>query len=232
MRSERRRALAGEHVLPRLSVTVLCEDEIRRRRLSSILAREGFALSAQTRSADALAAEWAGRPLHAVVLAWEQLGGEEAACIRMLRRELPGKRIVVVAGEASRRALRDALDDGADGLVMESEAEALLALAVRAVCAGSLVLPADLREHVSRPALSAREKQVLGMVVMGFTNGEIAAKLHLAESTVKSHLSSAFSKLDVRSRNEATALILDPDAGLGTGVLAISGAEGGGRRSK
>jgi hypothetical protein len=49
---------------------------------------------------------------------------------------------------------------------------------------------------------------------------------------VKSHLSSAFSKLGVRSRNEATALILDPENGLGTGILAISQderAEGEGR---
>jgi DNA-binding NarL/FixJ family response regulator len=219
MRPESRSVLAGERVLPRLSVAILCEDEITRRRLSTILGRDGLAVSAEPK---------AGRPLDAVVLVRERLGSEETAFIRALRRELPEEGIVVVAGEASRRALRDALDEGADGLVLEREAEVLLALAVRAVCAGSLVLPADLREHVSRPALSAREKQVLGMVVMGFTNGEIAAKLHLAESTVKSHLSSAFSKLDVRSRNEATALILDPERGLGTGVLAISGAEGGG----
>lgn len=221
MRPESSSVLAGERVLPRLSVTVHCQDEITRRRLSAILEREGLAVPART---------GARRSVDAHVLVWERLGGEEAAFIRTQRQELPEGRIVVVAGEASRRALRDALDEGADGLVMERDAEALLALAVRAVCAGSLVLPADLREHVSRPALSAREKQVLGMVVMGFTNGEIAAKLYLAESTVKSHLSSAFSKLDVRSRNEATALILDPERGLGTGVLAISGAEGGGER--
>ena len=228
MRPESRSVLAGERVLPRLSVTILCEDEITRRRLSTILRGEGLAVSAPPRSAEGLLADRAGRPLDAVVVVSEQMGGEDVARIRTLRREVPCMRIVVVAGDASRRALRDTLEEGADGLVMEREAEALLALALRTVCAGSLVLPADLRAHVSRPALSAREKQVLGMVVMGFTNGEIAAKLHVAESTVKSHLSSAFAKLDVRSRNEATALILDPERGLGTGVLAISGAEGGG----
>jgi len=70
-----------------------------------------------------------------------------------------------------------------------------------------------------------REKQVLGMVVMGFSNGEIANKLVLAESTIKSHLSSAFSKLGVRSRGEATELILDPVNGLGPGILSIAGTE-------
>jgi DNA-binding NarL/FixJ family response regulator len=60
------------------------------------------------------------------------------------------------------------------------------------------------------------------MVVLGLTNGEIAHKLRLSESTVKSHLSSSFTKLGVRSRGEAASLILDPAAGLGTGILVIS----------
>jgi hypothetical protein len=67
-----------------------------------------------------------------------------------------------------------------------------------------------------------REKQILGMVVMGFTNADIAAELYLAESTVKSHLSSAYPKLGVRSRRQATALILDPTQGLGPGIFAIA----------
>jgi DNA-binding NarL/FixJ family response regulator len=65
------------------------------------------------------------------------------------------------------------------------------------------------------------------MVVLGFSNGEIARKLHLAETTVKSHLSSTFRKLGVRSRSEAAALVLDGQSGLGLGVLTISdGGEG------
>ena len=57
---------------------------------------------------------------------------------------------------------------------------------------------------------------------MGFSNAEIARKLFVTEATVKSHLSSSFAKLGVRSRAEATARILDPEHGLGTGILAIS----------
>ena len=44
---------------------------------------------------------------------------------------------------------------------------------------------------------------------MGFTNSEIGARMFLAESTVKSHLSSSYSKLGVRSRSEAVSLLLD-----------------------
>ena len=71
------------------------------------------------------------------------------------------------------------------------------------------------------PSLSVREKQVLGMVVMGFSNGEIASRLFVAESTVKSHLSSAFAKLGVRSRHEATDLIVNRAWGIGLGILSI-----------
>ena len=59
------------------------------------------------------------------------------------------------------------------------------------------------------------------MVVLGLANREIAHKLRLSESTVKSHLATSYTKL-VRTRAEAAAFILDPRAGLGTGILAIT----------
>jgi len=59
--------------------------------------------------------------------------------------------------------------------------------------------------------------------VMGYMNSQIAERLFLAESTVKSHLSSAFGKLGVHSRNEAVSLILDPERGLATSILAPVG---------
>jgi DNA-binding NarL/FixJ family response regulator len=65
----------------------------------------------------------------------------------------------------------------------------------------------------------------MGMVVLGLSNAEIAAKLVVAESTIKTHLTSTFAKLGVRSRSEASALILDSERGLGTGILSISEAE-------
>ena len=81
---------------------------------------------------------------------------------------------------------------------------------------------AEHRDAVAQPILSPREKQVLSMVVLGFTNREVANKLHVTETTVKSHLSSVYRKLRVRSRHEATALILS-DKNLGLGILALSG---------
>ncbi len=81
-----------------------------------------------------------------------------------------------------------------------------------------------MRAPLETESLSMREKQVLSMIVMGSTNAEIATKLFLAESTVKSHLSSAYNKLGVCSRKDAASRILDPLQGLGPGILAISAA--------
>jgi DNA-binding NarL/FixJ family response regulator len=64
-----------------------------------------------------------------------------------------------------------------------------------------------------------REREVLRLAVTGHTNGEIASTLFLAESTVKSHLSSAYRKLGAGGRSEAASMILDPDEGLADMVL-------------
>ena len=73
--------------------------------------------------------------------------------------------------------------------------------------------------------LSERQRTILRLVVRGFTNRQIADELYLAESTVKTHLSSAFTKLDTHSRAEVTELILDPDEGRGLGVLGVTDVE-------
>ena len=57
---------------------------------------------------------------------------------------------------------------------------------------------------------------------MGLTNREIAENLFFSESTVKSHLNTAYRKLGVTSRVEAAEMITDPEEGLGTGILAIT----------
>jgi len=96
---------------------------------------------------------------------------------------------------------------------------------VRALMAGQLSMPDECRSLFEKPALSPREKQIMAMLVMGFPNQEIADRLFVTESTIKSHLASAFKKLGVRSRGEATAVILDPNTGLGLGVLALTQGE-------
>jgi len=161
-----------------------------------------------------------------VVLHCESVGACELRVLAELRRRVPQLRIVAVCESVTGRTAQRAIDGGVDGLVLAEQLEATLAPTLAAVLAGQAAVPRTLRRSVRRPVLSFREKQILAMVVMGFTNAEIGQRLYLAESTVKSHLSSAFTKLGVRSRNEAAALILDPNGSLGMGILAITGGDG------
>jgi DNA-binding NarL/FixJ family response regulator len=133
----------------------------------------------------------------------------EMAALRRLRRELRDPAVLAVSPMATGTGVRRALDAGADGVVFESELESTLAVAVRAVASGQSVVPRKLRASVERPAFSHRERQVLSFVSRGLTNAQIAEQLFLSESTIKSHLSSAFSKFGVRSRKEAAALFLE-----------------------
>lgn len=144
--------------------------------------------------------------------------------VREIRPKLPACPVIVVWPGASQGDPRRALRAGADALVNDCSLERELGPTVRAVCAGLTCVPLRHRAILDAEALSMREKQILGMLVRGFTNAEIAAKLFLAESTVKSHLSSAYAKLGVRSRQAAATMILDPHGGLGPGILAISAA--------
>ena len=151
----------------------------------------------------------------------------EMAALRRLRRELRDPAIVAVSPMATGTGVRRALDAGADGIVFESELESTLAVAVRAVASGQSVVPRKLRASVERPAFSHRERQVLSFVSRGLTNAQIAEKLFLSESTIKSHLSSAFSKFGVRSRKEAAALFLELEqtsGALSTGPETAFGA--------
>jgi DNA-binding NarL/FixJ family response regulator len=146
-----------------------------------------------------------------IVVACDVDRHREMAALRRLRREVPGPAIVAVSPTATATGVRRALDAGADAIVFEPLLESTLAVAVSAVGSGQSVVPREMRASVERPAFSHRERQVLTYVSQGLTNAQIADELFLSESTIKSHLSSAFAKFGVRSRREAAALFLEQE---------------------
>jgi DNA-binding NarL/FixJ family response regulator len=127
--------------------------------------------------------------------------------------------LVLVSPDCGSLGARRAVRAGAQSLVLEDQLDMALVPAVRAVAAGLSVVPATLRNGGDSLTFSHREREVLGLAISGHTNSEIATTLFLAESTVKSHLSSAYRKLGAVSRKDAASLILDPDEGLGDIVL-------------
>jgi DNA-binding NarL/FixJ family response regulator len=196
----------------------VASTEALRSAIAASVTQHGLQIVATVRTPSQLES---ARKADVIVLAPDD-GADPSGWLRAIRAHALTAPIVVVGAFRSPRSVREAIDNGADGLVAVAELAEALAPTLDAVCAGQIAFPREVRSHVWRPLLSTREKQILGMVVLGFTNGEIARKLVVAETTVKSHLSSAFRKLGVRSRTEASELILDPERGLGTGILAIS----------
>jgi DNA-binding NarL/FixJ family response regulator len=184
-------------------------DELDRQRFLHLLEDGGFLVEDVQ----------AGARVDVVVLVGELLESDD-------RSSFEGVPLVLVTPVIGRTAVRRALAAGALGVVEESEVADRLAATVHAVAVGQVCIPADHEPATTRTLLSPREKQVLAMVVLGFTNQEIANKLHVTETTVKSHLSSAYRKLHVRSRHEATALILS-DPTLGLGILTLAGDRAG-----
>ncbi|HEX7298612.1 MAG TPA: response regulator transcription factor [Solirubrobacteraceae bacterium] len=166
----------------------------------------------------------AGQP-EVYVFACDLSRVESTSALRRLRRQTGDTGIVVVARGTQRASVREILNMGADGFLLEDELEVALAAVVRAVTVGHVSVPRQLRRCLVRPAFSHREREVLALVVQGLHNREIADRLFLAESTIKSHVASSFAKLGVRSRKEAAALVLDPDEGLRAFVLGDAVAD-------
>src|SRR5947208_4360769 len=102
-----------------------------------------------------------------------------------------------------------AIKAGAKAYLLKDTARDALVETVRRVHAGETYLPpqlaAKLAERVSGEALSPREIEVLQRMAVGKSNKEIGAELFISEGTVKTHIKSIFSKLDVVSRTEAVA---------------------------
>ena len=130
--------------------------------------------------------------------------------------------LAVMPAGAPNASLRRVMLAGATGIVLEDGLDRTLVPTARATLAGQLTVPNALGRQIAPRPLSHREKQILALVMAGASNHEIATKLFLAESTVKTHLSSAFRKLDARSRAEAVTRITDPENGYGTGILEIA----------
>ena len=146
-------------------------------------------------------------------------GGKElyapGSSVEMLRTLLPESRLVVLSPSADRDTVARALRAGAWAVLGEERLEASLPTVLRAVHGGQLCLPGTISRRLDTAAFSPRERQVLELITRGLTNAQIARRLYLSESTVKSHLASSFRKLGLCSRAEAAAAwseVLDDEA--------------------
>jgi DNA-binding NarL/FixJ family response regulator len=129
----------------------------------------------------------------------------------------PPPKVVIVTMIEDPREVRELMDLGASAYIVKSASTEHLVAAVRAsildpksknVVVG---MPRALLEEAqdgSEGILSARELEILLLAARGLSNHQIANKVHLAEGTVKRHLTNTYHKMGVGSRSEATRMAL------------------------
>ncbi|MFL6040867.1 MAG: response regulator [Gaiellales bacterium] len=127
----------------------------------------------------------------------------------------PAIAIILYTAHGERGLLAEGLDCGARGYVLKDAPPDDIIRAVKRVAeGGAYVDPTLASELVSPkateriPALSTREREILGLLANGFSNPEIAARLFISPETVRTHVRNAMAKLEADTRTQAVALAL------------------------
>lgn len=149
--------------------------------------------------------------------------GNGLEMIHYRNEHLPGMRILVVTSSKAETDLLAALQAGADSYVMKDSSPEQLLRAVRNVLSGENFLspgatvillkqmrqPAAEPKKPSKPALSAREEEILHFLASGASNNDIAAALHISESTLRTHLQHIITKLGLQNRTQAVVYAIN-----------------------
>src|SRR5271157_457097 len=132
--------------------------------------------------------------------------------ISRIRSEFADAKILVLSTYAGDVQILHAIKAGARGYLLKGNVRTELLEAIRTVHAGRKRIPpeiaAELAEHAADDALSSREMDVLRLIASGNSNKQIADKLCIGETTVKSHITNILSKLGANDRAHAVTISL------------------------
>ena len=140
-----------------------------------------------------------------------------AAATRVIREKYPQVQVIALTSFKEGELIKNALEAGAIAYLLKDVSADDLSRAIRAAHAGRATLSPEaaqsLVETANQPPalgldLTEREREVLALMVEGLNNTQIAGRLTVSPSTIKSHVSNVLSKLGVASRTEAVTLAL------------------------
>jgi NarL family two-component system response regulator LiaR len=140
-----------------------------------------------------------------------------AEAVQKIRQKVPHVQVIMLSSFKEGKLIKKALESGAIGYLLKDISADELARAIRLAYAGRATLSPEAAQSLVEttnlpPApgldLTERELDVLTLMVEGLSNNQIAAKLGVSTSTIKSHVSNVLSKLGVGSRTEAVTLAL------------------------
>jgi two-component system response regulator NreC len=196
--------LADDHAVVRSALRMLLDSE------------PEFEVVAEAGTADDAARKVRGHHPEVLVLDLNMPGGSGLSMLPRIREESPDTRIVVLTMQGEPAFARQALRSGALGYVLKEAADAELVKAVRMAARDETYLQPELGARLAAETrdgpphdLSEREVEVLRLIALGHTNGEIADQLYLSVRTVESHRAHIQQKLGLTTRSELVRYALE-----------------------
>lgn len=204
-----------------ISVALIEDNRLVREGIAALLNRtEDIRVVAGGASGDLDALKRA-RP-HVLLLDLGLRNGDSLRVTQRIRRELPDARVIVMDLLPAHEELVDFVNAGVSGFIMKDATLDDLVHTIRQVAKGVNVLPAQMTgtlfSQIARNAVATnrplalaavrmtpREREVVSLIAEGLSNKEIAARLHIATHTVKSHVRNVMEKLTLRTRLQIAA---------------------------
>lgn len=144
-------------------------------------------------------------------------GMDGATATHTIRQQFPDIQVIVLTSFKEGKLIQTALESGAIGYLLKDVSADDLVRAIRSAHSGRATLSPEVAQSLVEttnltplpgPHLTERERDVLTLMIEGLTNTQIASKLIVSPSTIKSHVSNILFKLGVASRTEAVTLAL------------------------
>ncbi len=196
---------------PKIRVLVVDDHPVLRDGVAAILENQAdMTMVGEARSgSEAVERYMALRP-DVTLMDLQMPGMNGVDAINTIRAESPNARIIVLTTYSGDVQAVRALKAGAVGYLLKSSLRTELIDAIHDVHRGQRHVHRDvadgIAQHVADDPLSEREIAILRLVAIGKANKQIASQLSLSEETVKGHLKSIFSKLDVADRTHAVTV--------------------------
>jgi len=202
-----------------ICIAIVDDHQVVREGLRAMLQDEpDFKIVGERNSANGIT-EFVAETRPDVVLLDARLPGTSgpAAC-RLIVRAHPDVKVIILTVYSDDALVEESIKAGARGYIIKDIERFELKQSIRAVCRGEAVVSPQIAGKLlerlrtqldpaktapARPALNDKQAEILRLISEGFSNREIAERIHLSENTVKSHLQEIFAKLEVRNRVEA-----------------------------
>lgn len=192
-----------------MKVLVVDDHPLIREALRNVLAEldANWELLESADSAGALRIAAARPDIDLVLLDLNLPDADGFATLEELRRRRPATAVVMLSAQNDHQLVTRSIALGAAGYIPKSTPHEVMVSALRLVCSGGMYLPPEVLAgggpHLGEPQLTARERQVLALMLEGKSNKRISNHLGMAEATVKNHVTAILRALGASNRTEA-----------------------------